>query len=229
MDLIATDQPNLVMASGTRDSLDSNCHHQIIYCKVKLGIPPPPPIDRKIWHYNRANMAAIQRSMNNFPWYDHFSLNSDVNWRVKTFTEIFLNIMSNFIPNEIKRIFPRDPPWITKPLKTLLKKKNRLYQSYKRHGYKEDDRLRLETFRNECHSAIESAKLSYLSNLGNKLNDPGTSQKCYWKIIHRVMNKCRAPRIPPLLLGNTVILDFSEKAKIFNDFFSQQCTLIANK
>ena len=42
------------------------------------------------------------------------------------------------------------------------------------------------------------------------------------------MNKCRAPRIPALLLGNTIILDFSEKAKIFNDFFSQQCTLIAN-
>ena len=136
--------------------------------------------------------------------------------------------MSNFIPNEIKRIFPRDPPWITKPLKTLLKKKNRFYQSYKRHGYKEDDRLRLETFCKECHSAGESAKLSYLSNLGNKLNDPGTSQKSYWKIIHRVMNKCRAPRIPPLLLGNTIILDFSEKAKIFNEFFSQQCTLIAN-
>ena len=29
--------------------------------------------------------------------------------------------MANFIPNEIKRIVPRDPPWITKPLKTMLK------------------------------------------------------------------------------------------------------------
>ena len=68
-------------------------------------------------------MAAIQRSMNNFPWYDHFSLNPDINWQVKTFIEIFLNIMSNFIPNEVKRMVPRDPPWITKPLKSLLKKK----------------------------------------------------------------------------------------------------------
>ena len=29
--------------------------------------------------------------------------------------------MANFIPNEIKKIVPRDPPWITKPLKTMLK------------------------------------------------------------------------------------------------------------
>ena len=44
---------------------------------------------------------------------------------------------------------------------------------------------------------VEAAKLTYLKNLGNKVNDPGTSQKSYWKIINRVMNKCRAPKIPP--------------------------------
>ena len=28
--------------------------------------------------------------------------------------------MVNFIPNETRRIIPRDPPWITKPLKLFL-------------------------------------------------------------------------------------------------------------
>ena len=42
------------------------------------------------------------------------------------------------------------------------------------------------------------------------------------------MNKCITPRIPPLLVGNTLILNFSEKAKKFNDLFSQQCTLMVN-
>ena len=42
------------------------------------------------------------------------------------------------------------------------------------------------------------------------------------------MNKSRAPRIPPLLVGNSLILNLSEKAKIFNEFFSNQCTLILN-
>ena len=81
--------------------------------------------------------------------------------------------MSNFVPNEIKRMIPRDPPWFTKPLKTMLKRKNRLFNNYKKHGYKAEDKLRLETFRNECQQAVETAKLTYLSNLGNKLNDPG--------------------------------------------------------
>ena len=43
--------------------------------------------------------------------------------------------MANFIPNEIKKIIPRDPPWITKPLKTMLNRMNRFFKNYKRHDY----------------------------------------------------------------------------------------------
>ena len=161
--------------------------------------------------------------MTNFPWRQHLRLNLDPNWQVKTFTDIVLNIMSNFVPNETKRFVPRNPPWITKPLKNMLNWKNRLYKSYKRHGYKEEDKARLDEFRTECHQAVEDAKLSYLTNLGNKVNDSSTSQKSYWKIINRVMNKSRAAKIPPLLVNNAFILNCSEKAKIFNDFFSRQC------
>ena len=128
--------------------------------------------------------------MTKFPWLQHLSLNNDPNWKVKTFTDILLNIMSNFVPNKTKKIVPRDPPWITRPLKNMLNRKNRLY---KRHGYKEEEEVRLDTFRTD--QTIEDAKLSYLTNLGNKANDQSTYQKLYWKIIYRVMNKCRAPKI----------------------------------
>ena len=86
----------------------------------------------------------------------------------------------------------------------------------------------LEVFRIECQKAVESAKFSYLTNMGNKVNEPGTSPKSYWKIINRVTIKCRAPKIPPLHINNRFILDCREKAKLFNDFFSQQCKPIIN-
>ena len=165
--------------------------------------------------------------MTNFPWLQHLSLNNDPNWQVKTFTDILLNIMTNFVPNETKRFVPRDPPWITRPLRKMLKRKNRLYKSYKRHGYKEEDKVRLDTFRTECHQAVEDAKLSYLTNLGNKANE-GTSQKLYWKIINRVMNKCRAPKIPSLLVNNVFILNCREKTNKINELFSNQCMPITN-
>ena len=48
-------------------------------------------------------------------------------------------------------------------------------------------------------------------------------QMSYWKIINRVINKCRAPKIPPILVDNIFILNCSEKAKLFIDVFSKQC------
>ena len=87
--------------------------------------------------------------------------------------------MSNFIPNETKIIIPRDPPLITKPLKTLLNRKNRRFKNYKIHEYKAEDIARVDGFHIECQKAVETDKSSYLTNLGNKLNNPSTSQKSY--------------------------------------------------
>ena len=213
---------------GTRPSLDPKCHHQIIHSKINIKIPPPPPIDRQMWYYDKANTDAIRRSMISFPWAEQFCLNDDVNWQVNLFLETFMNIMKNFIPNDIKKCIPRDPPWIHKSLKAMLKKKNRLYRNFKKHGYKNEDKDRLDSFRDECKEAIDSAKILYLNNLGSRLNDSDTTPKNYWKIIHRVMNKSRAPKIPPILHNGNFVLKCAEKAKLFNDHFAKQCTLIIN-
>ena len=89
------------------------------------------------------------------------------------------------------------------------------------------NRLRLDAFRAECQKVVETAKLTYINNFGKKVNEPGTSQKAYWKIINRVMNKCRAPKIPPLFVNNVFILNCNEKAKLFNDFFSFTTTKLS--
>ena len=226
IDFIITDQPNLILDSGTRSSPDNFCHHQIIYCKANFCLPPPPPYEREIWYYQRANKDLIQRSMTNFSWEQHLNSNPDPNWQVKEFTKIFLNIMSNFIPHEKKKFKPRDNPWVTKTLKTMIRKKNRLYKNYKKHGFQQDDKIRLDNFRIECQKAVESAKNLYLQNLGNKLNDLNTSKKIYWKILNKVMNRSKAPKIPPILVENTFILDCKEKAELFTTFFCKQCSLI---
>ena len=43
IDLIFTDQPNLVINSGIKPSLHENCHHQITYVKFNLQMIYPPP------------------------------------------------------------------------------------------------------------------------------------------------------------------------------------------
>ena len=41
-------------------------------------------------------------------------------------------------------------------------------------------------------------------------------------------NKCKAPKIPPLLVNNTFVLNYRKKAKLLTDFFSRQCKPVIN-
>ena len=124
------------------------------------------------------------------------------------------------------RIVPRDPPWITKPVKAMLNRKNRLFKNYKRHGYKPEDKVRLDNFRKECQEEVEVAKLNYLTNMGDKLNNHNSSRKSYWKIINKVMNKCKAPKIPPLLVNNLFFLNCREKQNCSLTIFHSNANLL---
>ena len=110
----------------------------------------------------------------------------------------------------------------------MLNRKNRFFKNYKRCGYKLDGKVRLDNFRQACQEAVETAKLTYLTNMGKELNNPNTSQKSYWKIISKVMNKCKAPKIPPLLVNNTFVLNYRGKAKLLTDLCSRQCKPVIN-
>ena len=82
--------------------------------------------------------------------------------------------------------------------------------------------MAVDRFRDECFSAINTAKISYLTDLGRKLNNPETGPKAYWKVLNKLLNKCNIPKIPPLLSNNKFIINCKEKARMFNDYFLNQ-------
>ena len=49
IDLIFTDQPNLVVESGVHPSLHEQCHHQLVYGKLSVSNVKLPPYKRRIW------------------------------------------------------------------------------------------------------------------------------------------------------------------------------------
>ena len=122
IDLIVTDQPNLVLDSGVRDSLDVTVKHKIVFCKINFKIPPPPKYSRKFWHFNRAREQSIKAAVSRYPW--EISLGKlNPNRQVDILNETILNIMSNFVPNEVKTISPREPEWMNSNIKKLSRKK----------------------------------------------------------------------------------------------------------
>ena len=121
--------------------------------------------------------------------------------------------MSNVVPNKIVKVVPGDLPWISRSLKNMLNKQNRLLKNYKRHGYKSDDKNR-----------VDKSNVDFCKNMGERPINPNTSQKVYRKII----NKCKAPKIPPILKNSRFIINCKAKADEFITYFSQQCKPLIN-
>ena len=110
------------MESGAHSSLHPNCHHQIVFAKINLKIYYPPPYEREIWHYEKANADHIHRSIDQFPWDIRFA-HIDVNQKVHLFNQTIKSILCNFIPHETVTCDDRDPPWITSKIKRLIRKR----------------------------------------------------------------------------------------------------------
>ena len=106
IDLIFTDQPNLVIESGVHPSLHEQCHHQIVYGKLSVSHVKLPPYKRRIWYYDKADFVAIKKSIEMFRWHEHLNNMTCPDY-------------SNFIPNKVKTIRPHQAPWITDNVKNF--------------------------------------------------------------------------------------------------------------
>ena len=117
---------------------------------------------------------------------------------------------------------------MNKDIKNALRHKNRIYKRYISGGRKQEDESCLRETTELVSNLITNAKSSYFTNLGKRLNDPLTGPKTYWSILKRLMNKVKIPSVPPLLVNDIFVTDFTEKAGIFNTFFSNQCNILDN-
>ena len=97
------------MESDVHSSLHENCHHQTIYVKLNLKIYYPPPYEREIWHYEKANTENIRKPIDQLLWAMRFT-NIDVNKKVNLFNKTIRNIIQNYILHETVTCDDRDPP-----------------------------------------------------------------------------------------------------------------------
>ena len=227
IDLIFTNQPNIVIESGVHPSLHPNCHHQLIFSKANLKIFYPPPYKRLVWDYNKANINAINQSIDQFDW-DTLFLGKEIENQISLFNTTLLNIFKNFIPNKLIVCNDKDPPWINDKIKELIKQKNELFKCLNKQNTTSSLYPLLEQASTELSNEIITAKNLYYARMAAKLNNPSTSPKTYWSILKSFLNGKKVPVIPPLIHDNQLVTDFLTKANLFNTFFNQQCSLINN-
>ena len=124
-------------------------------------------------------------------------LNNTIDDCVKFFTTNFLNIMQANIPNKIMTFDDRDAPWITPPLKNLLRKDRKIYAEWTKNGRNPSDLNRIKQQQIKTQKAIQEAKDLYFADLSDKLCNPTTGQKTFWSAYKRLSNKKKITNTPP--------------------------------
>ena len=224
IDLIFASQPNLVIDAGIHPSLHASCHRQIVYAKFNLKIYYPPPCEREVWHFQKADINLIRRAMNKFNWERAF-FNLNINEMVSVFNTIFKHIMVNFIRHETIIFDDRDPPWINNRIKQLIYERNSLYKAYR---ISNDPQIfeKLTFLQEKLHLTIEESKDTYYPDLSTKLVKQKSNPKIYWCVLKRFLNNKKIPGIPSLFHENKLVTDFRKKADVLNSFFAKQYLLI---
>ena len=147
-------------------------------------------------------------------------LNKNIHEQVSILNTTLMNIFSNYVPNKYITVDDKDPPWMTEAIKTKINSKKSLPKS--------KNFIHIQNLAIDISELISVKKEEYYDNLSKKLNGPNTSAKTYWSILKSFYKGIKVPLIPPLLVNNKIVSDFTEKANIFNDFIASQCTPINN-
>ena len=142
-------------------------------------------------------------------------------------TEVIHNVCSNFIPNDLKKIRSCKAPWVTKALKTFIRKKNRLFKSFAKNGQPVERYNEIQNMIFQSSKMVEDAKHKYFSNIEATLAESSSNRKEYWSLITKILNKAKTPEIPPLLENDTFVLELKTKAQIFNDYLILQCSNVS--
>ena len=144
------------------------------------------------------------------------------------FTDVVLGIFAKHINNKIITCSNKDAPWITPAVKSAIRRNSRVYRKWVKRGRKPEDHENVREVQNMTNKLIRGAKKIYYENLGNKLSDPQTGQKCFWNAFKKISNKKKTTNIPPIIENDVYISNFQQKASIFNDYFAEQCNIHDN-
>ena len=168
IELIFTDQPSLVVSSGTHPSHHANYHHQFIYSKLNLKIEYPPPYQRLVWNFKKANITSIRKPILTLNWEFSF-FNKRVHEQVSIFNNTLMNIFSNYISSKFVTIDDKDPPWMTERTRNKIFEKSYIYKSYISNGKTAIDYQKLHDIGSEISQMISKRKSIIMINSPKKL------------------------------------------------------------
>ena len=84
-----------------------------------MDIYYPPPYQRLIWDYKKADSTNIRKALGSANWERLFD-KKDLNSQVVTLNGIILNVFRNYVSNKDIAIDDKDPVWMNEIIKSKM-------------------------------------------------------------------------------------------------------------
>ena len=222
LDLLITDSPGYVNDLQILPPLGSL--HQVVYAKFKIQYRRDCTYTREIWDYKKGDYIGLNDELKNVPWGVGLNMYDEIDDITDHWQSSFLEVCKRKIPNRIIKIRPTDKPWITHEVKINIRKRNRLYKSYKRSKNPIHEAIWKEAAKT-TNFIMNQAKLAHTEKIKSLLSNISIGEKSYWKIAKEVYGSKKIIGIPAITDDNKTITTSSEKAQCFNKYFTEQQTL----
>ena len=134
IDLIFTNEPNLIAIRGKHPSLHENCQHQITFARARLRVEYPLIYKSNVWNYAKAYVNGMNEIISQFNWQGSFT-NLPINEQVNLFNSTLKNIFSNFILNNAATFKDQDPSWFGEKIKAKTELQNRVSKKCIKNGH----------------------------------------------------------------------------------------------
>ena len=142
------------------------------------------------------------------------------------FNKTIKNVIRNYILHETITCADRDPPWINKDIKELIREKNQACKSYHQNKNNIFSVHQFELLQSKLNFLIEKSKSNYYARISKKIIRSHDQSEILLVYIKTFLNNRKIPCIPPLLHDDKFITNFKEKAEIYLTIFLQNNVLL---
>ena len=220
LDLFFTSHIDLVQSCQPYPGLSD---HEVVLIKFQCQISPSKQCPRKIYLYQKANWNIIREKLIHIS-DEYFLRNQNVTRDVEENWQFIhcqiLKLINDYVPTKL--LHSRSHcPWLSTPLKQLIRKKQRVYNHAK--YYNDESKWKeYKELSQKVRNLLRHQHNSYLTNILS--TDDLNNQKLFWKYIK---NK-RKDRVGISTLkshNGCVVSDSLEKSEILNKQFKSVFTI----
>ena len=170
---------NNIIYSGVADPFihDQVRYHCPVILLLKFARPSLKSYTCKIWTYSQADFDKYRELLTEYH-LENAAKQADIKDSVQITQAAILEAAEKSIPNKLVVIRPNDYSWVTCFIKSLIRKRIRLYRKFKKtndmHHW-----IRFKALRNKVVNHVRKSKTEYYDKLETTLNTEKPNSKLF--------------------------------------------------